>query len=63
MVLNNQTDGEVKILKSDITLSKVGVSLMPEEISKLLSKQDLRNLVEFLANQKGPTAEKGHGAP
>lgn len=60
MELNAPPDGIVKIAKDDIASSKRGQSLMPEEMGKILSKRDLRNLVEFLATQKGG-AEKGHG--
>jgi quinoprotein glucose dehydrogenase len=59
--LNVPPEGIVKIAKDDVASSKRGQSLMPEELGKILSKQDIRNLVEFLASQKGG-AEKGHGA-
>ncbi len=43
----------VKVLKkAEITERRHGLSSMPDDISKPLSKQDLRNLVEFLASQK-----------
>ncbi|HYG73944.1 MAG TPA: PVC-type heme-binding CxxCH protein [Planctomycetota bacterium] len=54
-------DTLVKVQKAEIKSSKRGQSLMPEELNKVLSKQDIRNLVEFLATQTGG-AEKGHGA-
>lgn len=45
--------GIVKIRKGDIKFRKPAPSPMPEDIAKPLTKQELRNLVEFLASQKG----------
>ena len=46
-------DGTTKKLKkSDIKKQVKGPSPMPEGIGSILSKQDLRNLVEFLATLK-----------
>ncbi|HEX3798339.1 MAG TPA: HEAT repeat domain-containing protein [Verrucomicrobiae bacterium] len=42
----------VKLKKSDIKTQVKGQSPMPEGIAKILSKGDLRNLVEYLATQK-----------
>ena len=42
----------VKLKKSDITTQAKGLSAMPEGMGNILSKQDLRNLVEFLATLK-----------
>jgi quinoprotein glucose dehydrogenase len=44
--------GPVTIAKADITIRKASPSPMPDNIAQPLSKQDLRNLVEFLASQK-----------
>ena len=63
-VVKNETDagfdldtgsdqGIVKIKKSDIKTRKPAPSPMPDDIAKPLTKQELRNLVEFLAEQKG----------
>ena len=38
--------------KSDIQWRKKALSPMPEGIGHILSRQDLRNLVEFLSSQK-----------
>ena len=46
--------GIVAINKTDINTRKAAPSPMPEDIAKPLSKEELRNLVEFLANRKGP---------
>jgi quinoprotein glucose dehydrogenase len=45
-------DQRVKIAKSQIVSTKTGPSTMPEDLAKLITKRDLRNLVEFLASQK-----------
>ncbi len=42
----------VKIKKSDIKREVKGLSAMPEGLGKILAKQDIRNLVEFLATVK-----------
>jgi quinoprotein glucose dehydrogenase len=44
--------GPVTVAKSEITIRKASPSPMPDNIAQPLSKQDLRNLVEFLASQK-----------
>jgi quinoprotein glucose dehydrogenase len=41
-----------KIATKDIQARKVGLSPMPEDLAKKLSKQDIRDLVEFLAGLK-----------
>lgn len=45
-------DGAVKVAKSDIASRATGLSAMPEGLDKMLTGQDLRNLVEFLASLK-----------
>src|SRR5260221_8817453 len=52
LVINTPESGLVTIKKADIQSRKKALSPMPEGIGQLLSKQDLRNLVEFLAGQK-----------
>ncbi|MGB7160548.1 MAG: c-type cytochrome, partial [Tepidisphaeraceae bacterium] len=44
--------GPIKLKKSDIVLRKAAPSPMPDNIAQPLSKQDVRNLVEFLATQR-----------
>jgi quinoprotein glucose dehydrogenase len=60
-VVRGETDTEIQLViesgpitipKADVTLRKASPSPMPENIAEPLSKQDLRNLVEFLATQK-----------
>jgi quinoprotein glucose dehydrogenase len=50
--LNSPEDGLLKLNKSDIKSRQRGPSAMPEELRQMLSKQDIRNLVEFLAGLK-----------
>jgi quinoprotein glucose dehydrogenase len=52
LVLNSPEDGIVKIKKSDITARERGLSSMPEGLSALLSRRDLRDLVEYLSSLK-----------
>ena len=54
LVLNSPDAGLVKIKKSDIEKRNRGLSGMPDGLGEILSKRDLRNLVEFLANQNVP---------
>lgn len=49
LVLNSPEDGVVKIQKSKIETRARGGSGMPGGLPQLLSKRDLRDLVEFLA--------------
>ena len=49
VVLNSPEDGVVKIAKEQIKLRQRGLSAMPEGLAKMLSKEDLRNLIEYLA--------------
>ncbi|MBI3869257.1 MAG: HEAT repeat domain-containing protein [Verrucomicrobia bacterium] len=46
--INSPEDGILKIKKSEIVERQRGLSGMPEELRQMLSKRDLRNLVEFL---------------
>ena len=52
LVLNSPEDGIVTIKKSEITARERGISSMPEGMAALLSRRDLRDLVEYLANRK-----------
>jgi len=52
LVINSPEDGEVRLKKTDIKSRERALSGMPEEFRQILTKQDLRNLVEFLASQK-----------
>jgi quinoprotein glucose dehydrogenase len=52
LVLNSADNGLVTIKKSNIKTRRAALSPMPEGIGKILSKEDLRNLVEFLSSHK-----------
>ena len=52
LVLNSPEDGIVKIKKADITGRERGISSMPEGLGTMLSKRDLRDLVEYLSSLK-----------
>jgi quinoprotein glucose dehydrogenase len=54
--LNSPEDGMVQLKKTDIKARERGLSGMPEELRQVLSKQDLRDLVEFLAGSKDSAA-------
>jgi quinoprotein glucose dehydrogenase len=50
--LNSPEDGLLTLKKSEIKARERGLSAMPEELRQVLTKQDLRDLVEFLSNLK-----------
>lgn len=50
--INSPEEGLIPIKKAEIKTRDRGLSAMPEELRQVLSKQDLRNLVEFLAQSK-----------
>jgi quinoprotein glucose dehydrogenase len=52
MELNSPEDGLLKLKKAEIQSRERGLSAMPEEFRQILSKSDLRNLVEFLSSLK-----------
>ncbi|HZR18589.1 MAG TPA: PVC-type heme-binding CxxCH protein [Verrucomicrobiae bacterium] len=52
LVLHSADNGAVTIKKADIKTRKAALSPMPEGLDKILSKDDLRNLVEFLSSRK-----------
>ncbi len=61
--INSPEDGVVRARKSDIERRDRGLSGMPEELRQVLSKQDLRNLVEFLGTSKDATKTPAMTAP
>ena len=50
--VNSPEDGVLKLKKADIKERQRGLTAMPEELRQVLTKQDLRNLIEFLVNLK-----------
>lgn len=52
LVLNSPEDGIVTVKKANITARERGLSSMPEGLATLLTKRDLRDLIEFLSSCK-----------
>jgi len=52
LVLNSPEDGLIKVKKADIAKRERGQSGMPEGLGQVLSKRDLRDLIEFLSSLK-----------
>jgi len=52
LVINSPEDGLVTVKQSDLQSRDKGLSPMPEGMGQVLSRQDLRNLVEFLSGLK-----------
>jgi quinoprotein glucose dehydrogenase len=52
LVINSPEDGLVTVKKSEIQSRDKGLSPMPEGMGQVLTKQDLRDLVEFLSGLK-----------
>jgi quinoprotein glucose dehydrogenase len=52
VIIESPEDGRLKLPKAKIADLNLGLSAMPAEIASMLSKRDLRNLIEFLATQK-----------
>lgn len=50
--ITSPEDGDLRVPKSEIENLDLGLSSMPEEIGKILTKRELRDLIEFLAQQK-----------
>ena len=53
LTLRSPDGAPVTVDKADIKSRQPGVSGMPEGFGQILSKRDLRNLVEFLATMRG----------
>ncbi|NBU45714.1 MAG: heme-binding protein, partial [Betaproteobacteria bacterium] len=52
LVINSPEDGVLKFKKADVAKTQKGLSAMPDTMVQVLSKQDLRDLVEFLGSLK-----------
>jgi len=52
IILNTPDSGLLTIKKSDIQSRQKALSPMPEGMGQIISKQDLRNLIEFLSGLK-----------
>ena len=58
LVINSPEDGVLKLKKAEIEKRDHGLSAMPEGMTEILSKGELRNLLEFLA-----TIRPANGGP
>ena len=56
--INSPEDGLMQVKKADIKSRERGLSGMPEELRQVLTKQELRDLIEFLANGQPKPAAK-----
>ncbi|MFN0066683.1 MAG: c-type cytochrome, partial [Limisphaerales bacterium] len=52
LVLNNPEDGDQVVKKADIELREAGLSGMPEGFADILTRQELRDVIEFLGTLK-----------
>lgn len=52
LVINSPEDGLLTVKKADVKTRDRGLSAMPEELGNILSKSDVRNLIEFLSTLK-----------
>ncbi len=52
MVINSPEDGLLTVKKAEVKSRDRGLSAMPEELGNILSKSDVRNLIEFLSTLK-----------
>jgi quinoprotein glucose dehydrogenase len=52
LTINSPEDGLITVRKADVQARDRGLSSMPEELGTILSKRDVRNLVEFLSTLK-----------
>jgi hypothetical protein len=52
IVINSPDTGPLTIKKVDVQSRRQALSPMPEGLGQILTKVDLRNLVEFLSSQK-----------
>jgi quinoprotein glucose dehydrogenase len=50
--INSPEDGLLSVKKAEIKLRERGLSAMPEELRQVLTKAELRDLVEFLSESK-----------
>jgi quinoprotein glucose dehydrogenase len=63
LVVDSGDGAVVHLDKKEIATRTKGLSPMPQDISKTLSKRDVRDLVEFLTNLKQPATQPAGTAP
>ena len=54
IIIESPEDGLLKIPKASIESLDLGLSAMPADVTTMLTRRELRDLVEFLASQKAP---------
>jgi quinoprotein glucose dehydrogenase len=54
VTISSQEDGVLKLPKADIQNLDLGLSAMPADLVRMMSKRDLRNLIEFMATRVQP---------
>jgi quinoprotein glucose dehydrogenase len=59
MVLLDAVGNQIRLLKEDIEATEAGMSSMPLDLVNHLSLTELRDLIEFLAQQKGTQRKDG----
>ena len=59
IILDSAEDGLLRIPKASIESLDLGLSAMPADVTTMLSRRELRDLVEFLASQKQPPPASG----
>ena len=52
LVLDSPEDGKLTVKKADIVKRQRGLSAMPESLDKLMTRRELRDLVEYLSTLK-----------
>jgi len=57
LILNSAEDGLLTLKKADIQKRDHGLSAMPDGVADILSKHELRNLLEFLARDPQPASK------
>jgi uncharacterized protein (DUF849 family) len=55
IVIDAGDGATIHIDKKEVSTRTKGLSPMPQDISKTLSKRDIRDVVEFLSTMKAPT--------
>ena len=58
MIINSPEDGLVTVKTADIKERIKGPSGMPPGLQMVISKSELRDLIEFLAQQKKPAKKE-----
>jgi quinoprotein glucose dehydrogenase len=65
LVIDTPDDGLVTIQKADVAARRKGLSLMPDGLGEMLSRRDLRDLIEYVTSlpQQKPPADTRAESP